>query len=131
MMLSIPTLMTFAFLILPAIDYVRAEETTSDVVKEQTKPEQEPQRRIRVSIFEKNIEFSEYKKSKLDSLTYKDKFLIVKNLYKYMVPLFFVYLSEYYINQGLFELLYFRNDPLISDHGSQYRFALDFLIIIL
>ena len=45
-------------------------------------------------------------------------------LLKYMVPLFFVYISEYMINQGLFELLYYDNTRLGAiclDQKDQYR----------
>ncbi len=44
---------------------------------------------------------------------------IVRSLLKYMIPLFFVYFAEYFINQGLFELLYFRDSSI--EHKSQYR----------
>jgi len=45
---------------------------------------------------------------------------ILKPLLKYMLPLFLVYISEYFINQGLFELLYFK-DSFIKEHKLQYR----------
>uniref|UniRef100_A0A2I3GQ36 CLN3 lysosomal/endosomal transmembrane protein, battenin n=1 Tax=Nomascus leucogenys TaxID=61853 RepID=A0A2I3GQ36_NOMLE len=37
----------------------------------------------------------------------------------YIVPLVVVYFAEYFINQGLFELLFFRNTSL--SHAQQYR----------
>lgn len=37
----------------------------------------------------------------------------------YIVPLVLVYFAEYFINQGLFELLFFRNTFLT--HAEQYR----------
>jgi battenin len=43
----------------------------------------------------------------------------IRPLLKYMIPLFFVYLAEYFINQGLFELLYF--DDAFLAHRNQYR----------
>ena len=46
------------------------------------------------------------------------------HLLKYMVPLFFVYIGEYMINQGLFELLYYPNThvgALCLDQAAQYR----------
>lgn len=46
---------------------------------------------------------------------------VLRPLLKYMIPLFLVYFSEYFINQGLFELLYFKDSSFISDHKSQYR----------
>ena len=45
-------------------------------------------------------------------------------LVKYMMPLYLVYVSEYMINQGLFELLYYKNTRLGSiclDQKDQYR----------
>ncbi|XP_033114479.1 battenin-like [Anneissia japonica] len=54
-------------------------------------------------------------------LTSKEKRRAVKPLlFKYMIPLATVYLAEYLVNQGLFELLYF---PALSwlNHDDQYR----------
>ncbi len=47
-------------------------------------------------------------------------------LFTYMIPLFLVYFAEYLINQGLFELLYFKN-AVIKEHTLQYRFVKLFL----
>ncbi|CAF0793936.1 unnamed protein product [Adineta steineri] len=44
---------------------------------------------------------------------------LVKPLLKYMIPLTLVYFAEYLINQGLYELVYFRNIKL--KHSDQYR----------
>ncbi|XP_041038046.1 battenin isoform X2 [Carcharodon carcharias] len=52
-------------------------------------------------------------------LTLRKKVVIIRSLLKYMLPLGLVYFAEYFINQGLFELLYFRNT--LFDHDSQYR----------
>lgn len=46
---------------------------------------------------------------------------LLRQLSKYMIPLFLVYYAEYFINQGLFELAYFKDDPVIPDHKTQYR----------
>lgn len=54
-----------------------------------------------------------------DILSLKDKWLIVKSLLRFTIPLAVVYFAEYFINQGLFELLYFPNYYLT--HGDQYR----------
>ena len=40
-------------------------------------------------------------------LPIKEKIKVMAPLLKYMAPLFFVYLAEYVINQGLYELLYY------------------------
>ena len=48
----------------------------------------------------------------------------IPRLVKYMVPLFLVYMAEYMINQGLFELLYHGDThlgKLTVGHGEQYR----------
>ena len=49
-----------------------------------------------------------------------DKLRLIRPLLKYMIPLFLVYFSEYFINQGLFELLYFK-DSFVQSHEDQYR----------
>ncbi|XP_078597286.1 battenin-like isoform X1 [Branchiostoma floridae x Branchiostoma japonicum] len=54
------------------------------------------------------------------NLSLVQKFQLVKPLVcKYMAPLFLVYVAEYFINQGLFELIFFRNIWL--SHSEQYR----------
>ncbi|XP_064631993.1 battenin-like isoform X2 [Lineus longissimus] len=50
----------------------------------------------------------------------KQKLLLIKPLLKYMIPLALVYLAEYFINQGLTELLYFPNETWLSQN-EQYR----------
>ncbi|XP_026567898.1 battenin isoform X3 [Pseudonaja textilis] len=52
-------------------------------------------------------------------LTLQEKEQVAKGLLKYLIPLSVVYFAEYFINQGLFELLYFRNTTL--NHPEQYR----------
>ncbi|XP_022187523.2 battenin isoform X2 [Nilaparvata lugens] len=49
----------------------------------------------------------------------KEKFSYLPKLFKYMVPIGLVYLFEYLINQGLFELLYYKDTFLT--HDEQYR----------
>ncbi|XP_017010038.2 battenin [Drosophila takahashii] len=50
---------------------------------------------------------------------FKEKFFYIKHLFKYMLPLCLVYFFEYFINQGLFELVYFED--IFLDKDSQYR----------
>ncbi|XP_016982044.2 battenin [Drosophila rhopaloa] len=50
---------------------------------------------------------------------FKEKFFYIKHLIKYMLPLCLVYFFEYFINQGLFELVYFED--IFLDKDSQYR----------
>lgn len=54
-----------------------------------------------------------------NKFTLGDKLRYMATLLKYMLPLGLVYLFEYFINQGLFELVYFENIWL--DQQSQYR----------
>ena len=54
----------------------------------------------------------------------RDQARYIPNLFRYMVPLFVVFAAEYMINQGLFELLYYRNTSLGTwclDGHLQYR----------
>ncbi|ALC43860.1 cln3 [Drosophila busckii] len=50
---------------------------------------------------------------------FKEKMSYIKHLFKYMLPLCLVYFFEYFINQGLFELVYFEN--IFLDKAAQYR----------
>ncbi|XP_035511104.1 battenin isoform X2 [Morone saxatilis] len=52
-------------------------------------------------------------------LTFTEKLHIIKGLLKFVFPLGLVYFAEYFINQGLMELLYFPNSSL--SHAEQYR----------
>jgi len=48
-----------------------------------------------------------------------EKLRSIPPLFKYMIPLGLVYFFEYFINQGLFELIYF--DRIFISHAEQYR----------
>lgn len=50
---------------------------------------------------------------------FKEKLSLVPGLLKYMIPLGLVYLFEYFINQGLYELIEF--DGIWLTHAEQYR----------
>lgn len=50
---------------------------------------------------------------------FTDKIIYTLHLLKYMIPLTTVYIAEYFINQGLFELIFFEN--IFLDKASQYR----------
>ncbi|KAF7697863.1 battenin [Silurus meridionalis] len=54
-----------------------------------------------------------------EPLTFSDRLHILKGLLKFTVPLCLVYFAEYFINQGLLELLYFPASSL--SHAEQYR----------
>ncbi|XP_037557243.1 battenin-like isoform X1 [Dermacentor silvarum] len=53
------------------------------------------------------------------TLTFIQKLKLIKPLLRFMIPLGFVYFAEYFINQGLLELIVFRNTKLT--HKEQYR----------
>ena len=107
-MLFIPVLMMIAFLILPSADYSKAN--FSENIE------------INVSIIykEKNVK----NEVDINSMSVGNKLGLVRPLLKYMIPLFFVYYAEYLMNQGLFELVYFRDNWLLPDHSLQYRFKI-------
>ncbi|CAF5030987.1 unnamed protein product, partial [Rotaria sp. Silwood1] len=50
---------------------------------------------------------------------FRSRIKLVKPLLKYMIPLTIVYFAEYLINQGLYELIFFRNTSM--SHPTQYR----------
>ncbi|XP_039979806.1 battenin isoform X2 [Xiphias gladius] len=52
-------------------------------------------------------------------LTFIEKLHVIKGLLKFVFPLGLVYFAEYFINQGLMELLYFPN--FFLSHAEQYR----------
>jgi len=52
-------------------------------------------------------------------MSLKTKFTLIRRLFKYMIPLALVYLFEYFINQGLSELIYFKDSSFT--HSEQYR----------
>uniref|UniRef100_A0A0N8ESW8 Battenin n=1 Tax=Heterocephalus glaber TaxID=10181 RepID=A0A0N8ESW8_HETGA len=53
------------------------------------------------------------------NLSLQERWTVFKGLLCWIVPLVLVYFAEYFINQGLFELLFFRNTSL--SHAQQYR----------
>ncbi|XP_026106164.1 battenin [Carassius auratus] len=75
------------------------EETDTDEDAETTREEQE----------DNNIR----------PLSFTDQIYIIKGLLKFIIPLGVVYFAEYFINQGLLELLYFPDSRL--SHAEQYR----------
>lgn len=57
--------------------------------------------------------------SKSKKLVFKEKLLLLPGLLQYMIPLGLVYLFEYFINQGMYELINFEN--IFLDKAEQYR----------
>lgn len=52
-------------------------------------------------------------------LSFTEKLHVIKGLFRFVIPLGLVYFAEYFINQGLLELLYFPKS--ILSHAEQYR----------
>ncbi|XP_034567561.1 battenin [Notolabrus celidotus] len=52
-------------------------------------------------------------------LSFQEKLHVIRGLLKFVFPLGLVYFAEYFINQGLMELLYFPN--FFLSHAEQYR----------
>ncbi|XP_041828376.1 battenin [Melanotaenia boesemani] len=52
-------------------------------------------------------------------LSFTEKLQIIRGLLKFIFPLGLVYFAEYFINQGLMELLFFPN--IFLSHAEQYR----------
>ncbi|KAG7221972.1 hypothetical protein INR49_028255 [Caranx melampygus] len=52
-------------------------------------------------------------------LTFAEKLHVIRGILKFVFPLGLVYFAEYFINQGLMELLYFPN--FFLSHADQYR----------
>ncbi|XP_042360623.1 battenin isoform X2 [Plectropomus leopardus] len=53
------------------------------------------------------------------ALTFTEKLHVIKGLLRFVFPLGLVYFAEYFINQGLMELLYFPK--FFLSHAEQYR----------
>ena len=67
-----------------------------------------------------DISFVNQKKTWKENITqFLVRTLFIRKLLRYMCPLFLVYVFEYMINQGLFELLYYKNACI--DQNMQYR----------
>ena len=67
-----------------------------------------------------SIKINDHDGDDVEKHSFYEKILLIRPLFKYMMPLFIVYFSEFFINQGLLELLFFKND-FIDDHEQQYR----------
>ncbi|XP_055543278.1 battenin [Wyeomyia smithii] len=65
------------------------------------------------------VEYSEIPENERPLENWRQKISYIPSLFIYMIPLILVYLFEYFINQGLFELVYFPN--IFLDQSEQYR----------
>lgn len=111
-MIIVPIILIFAYIALPSISYTKNRKYRDDIYKNvsdnsDTETEETPP----------------MNRDTRDSRNYKKRFFesldLCRPLIKYMIPLFLVYFAEYFINQGLFELLYFKNSSF--SHEDQYR----------
>ncbi|KAM9393157.1 battenin isoform 2-T2 [Pholidichthys leucotaenia] len=68
---------------------------------------------------EQEQERSAFEDGTTGPLSLKEKCQIIKSLLKFVIPLGLVYFAEYFINQGLMELLFFHN--IFLSHAAQYR----------
>jgi len=110
--------MALSYIALPSIEFVKNRAQTepiddiNDLVK-QSDEEQEETNNIVNSLSRTRLSTEN---SKIQDFFYK--LSLIRPLLKYMIPLFIVYYAEYLINQGLFELLYFKDT---FSHKVQYR----------
>lgn len=105
-MLVMPLVMALSFfvIVVPEDDTMRPllnENETNTVAVEQPQQQQseEPQPEV---------------------ISLSTKFTIIRGCLKFMIPLGLIYLFEYFINQGLSELVFFRDS--VFTHKQQYRF---------
>lgn len=105
-MLFVPFLMTIAYALLPDQNSSLLRRSQFSALK---------------LIDSKETEIEEKNLVPFETMGLYDKIKLTKPLLKYMIPLFIIFYSEYLINQGLYELLYFKDNNLIKDHSSQYR----------
>lgn len=70
-------------------------------------------------LFEPEVTVNHSRQVHSQKMSFIQRLLLVKPLLKFMIPLLLVYFAEYFINQGLFELLYFKNAWL--PRMQQYR----------
>ncbi|XP_054438722.1 battenin isoform X2 [Pteronotus mesoamericanus] len=81
--------------------------------------EEEAERAARQPLMSSEAPEQQSKPDSSSNLSFHEKWTVFKGLLWYIIPLVLVYFAEYFINQGLFELLFFRNTSL--SHPQQYR----------
>ncbi|CAF0962848.1 unnamed protein product [Brachionus calyciflorus] len=106
-MLFVPCIMSLAYFLMPESNSSYLKKSQYSALKLVTSKSEE-------DLAERNL-------VPFETMNLSDKFKLAKPLLKYMIPLFIIFYSEYLINQGLYELLYFKNDRFVKDHSSQYR----------
>ncbi|XP_049601719.1 battenin isoform X2 [Syngnathus scovelli] len=115
-MLTIPftMLISYFFLLVPPPSFPQWKHGESDNSIETS----EERERLMVECQEEQ-ETSSQEDRRSGLLTLTEKFHIIKVLIPFVSALGLVYYAEYFINQGLMELLYFRN--FFLTHAEQYR----------
>ncbi|XP_075998952.1 battenin [Genypterus blacodes] len=121
-MLLIPFLMLISYFLLlvtpPSLPQWRSMET--GYTAQSTRGSEEVQHLIDESTDEdEEQEKSTQENQTSGPLSYTEKLHVVKGLLKFVFPLGVVYFAEYFINQGLMELLYFPK--FFLSHAAQYR----------
>ncbi|XP_046464081.1 battenin-like isoform X1 [Daphnia pulex] len=102
LMLVIPALMAITFFFILDHEKRRVKTNDSDADTEPLMEENQPSF-----------------KGHIAPISMRSKCRMLPRMARFIVPLGSVYLFEYFINQGVFELIYFENIWL--DHHSQYR----------
>ena len=111
--------MVLSYWLLPSIEFVNQRQYTT-LVDPDRRSIQEDASSIDSSIQILPDTTAGEGASRAGDNVFMSRIRLLRPLAKYMVPLFLVYYAEYFINQGLFELLYFK-DAFIKDHKDQYR----------
>jgi battenin len=115
-MLFIPVLMAVSYILLPTVEFAKSrfyeeiDDASDQITTSRTSSND-------------SINSAEQKTNEINTTSengFINKIKLIRPLLKYMIPLFLVYFAEYFINQGLFELLFFKN-AFIKDHKLQYR----------
>lgn len=108
MMVVVPIILIFAYIALPSQMFTKKYKDLLETEKS--------------DMSDDDSEFNGAQTNSESSLkaTIFNRLELVKPLGKFMFPLFVVYAAEYFINQGLFELMYFKSGP-IKKHSDQYR----------
>ncbi len=120
LMLTVPFIMGFNFIMLPPFRYDFSKVNKNDETAIKVASSNDIALQV-IDGSKKESDNIDMKTMDKKEFKFKEKILLLKYLLKYMIPLFLVYYSEYLINQGLFELLYFKDNDIVPDHSLQYR----------
>ena len=137
-MVIIPVVLAISYFTLPSVEFAKSryykdfdEEGTSSTKKKDGRSSAEifaiksPSRSLTPNPAIRYTSDSAFNAEA--EMGFSEKIKLLRPLLKFMIPLFAVYYAEYFINQGLFELLYFK-DSFIANHKDQYRWAYCLLI---